>query len=187
MGLRDLLKQGAKAVLGGRSAAPAPGPASASARPPTAPPVGSVSRPAPGSPSTEDRARAPAPPPPGAEFRAVAPSTAVRDDKPGTYAHGPVNVAVFRLGGKLYAIDNACAHEDGPIGEGAIEGNCVRCPYHDWLYDFTTGACLTDPERQRATFAVKEEGGQIWLGSQLTPGSESRGGDHDDGMEVIKQ
>ncbi len=94
---------------------------------------------------------------------------------------------MFRKGGKLYALDNACAHEDGPIGEGAIDGCTVRCPYHDWQYDFTTGACLTDPERQRATFAVKDADGGIWLGPQLTAGSESRGGEHDDGMEVIRK
>ncbi len=192
MGLRDLLKQKAKAILGNKPAAPppaAPAPAVA-ASPPVPPasrpaPVGAVSRPPPGSPPPGTAA--PAAPPVDGDYRAVAPASAVRDDKPGTYAHGKVNVAVFRLGNRLYAIDNACAHEDGPIGEGTVDGNCVRCPYHDWLYDFTTGACITEPDRQRATFAVKEEGGQIWLGPELTPGSESRGGDHDDGMEVIKQ
>jgi nitrite reductase/ring-hydroxylating ferredoxin subunit len=133
---------------------------------------------------------APAPAAPSAEptpLVAVAPASAVREGKAGTYAHAGYNVAVFRHGGRLYAIDNACAHEDGPIGEGEIDGTCVRCPYHDWQYDFTTGACLTDPERARATFRVEERDGQVWLGAQLTAGSDQRGGDHDDGLEVIIQ
>jgi len=95
-------------------------------------------------------------------------------------------VAVFRHQGRLYAMENACAHEDGPIGEGEVRGTCVVCPYHDWQYDFTTGACITDPERPRATWSVREEGGQVWLGPQLSAGSDSRGGEHDDGMEVIR-
>lgn len=121
------------------------------------------------------------------EFHKVAASEGVREGKPGIYVHAGMNVAVFRYAGALFAMDNACAHEDGPIGEGAVDGNCVRCPYHDWQYDFTTGACLTHPERPRATFAVRERDGCIWLGPALTAGSMSRGGDHNDGMEVIRK
>jgi len=182
MGLRDALKAKAKALLGRDEARPAASP---------------TARPEPASMPTVTAARAAASPPatpavssPPAPFAPVAPSTAVREGKPGTYAHPGVhgiNVAIFRQGGKLYAIDNACAHEDGPIGEGTIDGNCVRCPYHDWQYDFTTGACITDPERKRATYAVKDEAGQIWVGPETSPGSASRGGDHDDGMEVYRQ
>lgn len=179
MGLRDALKAKAKALLGREAPRPASPPAApapvASPSPvatPVAPTVASLS------------------PVATAEFHAVCASTAVREGKPGTYAHpaiSGINVAVFRHGGQLYAIDNACAHEDGPIGEGTIEGKCVRCPYHDWQYDFTTGACITDPERKRATYAVKDEAGQVWVGPETSPGSASRGGEHDDGMEVYRQ
>jgi nitrite reductase/ring-hydroxylating ferredoxin subunit len=197
MGLRDAIKAKVKAALG---VAP---PAAASPVAPPAPPV-AAPKPAPPSPPPEPApkaatpapgvaAPAPAAPAPKAapvaalELRAVAAAAAVREGKAGTYAHGGFNVAVFRHAGRLFAIDNACAHEDGPIGEGDIEGNCVRCPYHDWQYDFTTGACITDPDRARATFEVAEREGQILLGAQLTPGSDARGGEHDDGLEVIIQ
>lgn len=197
MGLREALKAKVKAaLLGDRAAAASPsaGPSAAgSARPaasstPKAAPSPPSPRPAP----APAAAVAAAPPPRGETssldgFRRVADASAVREGRPGTYAHAGLNVAVFRHAGRLYAIDNACAHEDGPIGEGAIDGPCVRCPYHDWQYDFTTGACLTDPERNRATFAVREADGGLWLGAMLTAGSESRGGEHDDGMEVIRQ
>ena len=96
-------------------------------------------------------------------------------------------VAVFRRNGELFAMDNACAHEDGPIGEGSIRGTTVRCPYHDWEYDFTTGACLTDPERRQSCWKVREVQGQIWLGPLLRQGTTIRGGEHNDGMEVIQR
>lgn len=179
MGLRDALKAKVKAALGMGAPAPPSKPSPPAPPPAAAPP----SKPLPPAPAPTPAST----PAPAADFRRVADSAAVRDDKPGTYVHAGINVAVFRKGGKLYALDNACAHEDGPIGEGAIDGCTVRCPYHDWQYDFTTGACITDPERQRATFAVKDADGGIWLGPQLTAGSESRGGEHDDGMEVIRK
>lgn len=182
MGLRDALKAKVKAALGMGVPVEKGGPsarADVSAPPAKPSPSAPASTPVP-APSNAPAASAP-------DYRRVADSAAVRDDKPGTYVHAGINVAVFRKAGKLYALDNACAHEDGPIGEGAIDGCTVRCPYHDWQYDFTTGACITDPERQRATFAVKDAEGGIWLGPQLTAGSESRGGEHDDGMEVIRK
>ena len=180
MGLRDALKAKVKGLLG---ATPAPS-AAPKAQEPAAKSVGAVA-----TSGATPRAAAPSAPPPKPDadtWTPVSPSSRVTDDKPGTFSYQRYNVSVYRYLGRLYAMDDACAHEDGPIAEGALDGSCVVCPYHDWRYDFTTGACLTEPERQRATFAVKEESGQIWLGERLTRGSDSRGGDHDDGMEVIK-
>lgn len=119
-------------------------------------------------------------------FRAVAPAAGVADGAAGTFPlAGSTIIAVFRREGRLWCIDNACAHEDGPVGEGAIAGCRVKCPYHDWEYDFTTGACLTDPERSLATYAVRERDGFIWVGPRLTEGTQHRGGAHNDGLETI--
>lgn len=117
-------------------------------------------------------------------FRAVAPVSAVPNGKAGTYQSGPYVVAVFRVDGALYAIDSACVHEDGPLGEGTIAGAVVRCPYHDWRYDVRTGACLTEPSRAVACYAVKESGGYIWIGRKTREGSGERGGEHDDGLRT---
>ncbi len=133
-----------------------------------------------------------APPPPAAEpdFTPLGPSSLLAE---GAARSWPLPgspdrvVAVFRRNGELFAMDNACAHEDGPIGEGTVRGNTVRCPYHDWEYDFTSGVCLTDPERRQACWKVKELQGQIWLGPLLRQGTTIRGGEHNDGLEVIQQ
>lgn len=118
-------------------------------------------------------------------FRAVAFSAQVAEGKAGTFPHEGHVVAVFRRDGKLYAVDNACRHEDGPVGEGTILGCRVRCPYHEWEYDFTTGRCITDPQAALATFAVRERDGVIWVGRRLTEGTAARGGEHNDGLETI--
>ena len=47
---------------------------------------------------------------------------------------GRREIAVFRVEGRLYALDNHCAHLGGPLAEGLIEGGCVVCPWHEWCY-----------------------------------------------------
>lgn len=170
MGLRDRLKGVVRSAIGGR---PVP--------PPTPGYSGVVAREAPGAAISREEG------PGSAGFVEVAKGPDVGENRSITRAHAGRAVAIFRHGGTLYAIDNACAHEDGPVGEGAIAGPRVRCPYHDWEYDFTTGACLTDPTRRLGRYAVEERGGAVWLGPLLEDGTGARGGDHNDGMEVIKQ
>jgi len=48
-------------------------------------------------------------------------------------------VAVFLHEGKLSAISNACAHQNGPLGEGKILHCLVTCPWHGFQYDVTSG------------------------------------------------
>src|SRR6266545_6185204 len=37
-----------------------------------------------------------------------------------------------------------CSHRGASLYYGFVEGDCIRCPYHGWLYD-TTGQCLEQP------------------------------------------
>lgn len=70
-------------------------------------------------------------------------------------------IAVFNVGGKFYAIDNTCVHRGGPLGEGALEGTEVTCPWHGWTYDVTSGQCTLNPQARVASYKVKEEGEDI--------------------------
>ena len=56
------------------------------------------------------------------------------------------SVALCRLAsGELYAIENRCTHDDGPLGEGELEGEMLECPRHGALFDVTTGQARTLP------------------------------------------
>ena len=70
-------------------------------------------------------------------------------------------IAVFNAGGNFYAIDNACKHRGGPLGEGELDGTTVVCPWHGWEYDVTTGANLDDPNMKLGCYPVKVEGTDI--------------------------
>jgi len=118
-------------------------------------------------------------------FIAVAPTPLITPTRPGTFNVGQDIVAIYRYEGGLYAISAACTHEDGPLGESEVEeGGVITCPYHDWRFELSTGACLTDPSRPVSCFAVREEGGFVWIGSRTSEGSTERGGEHDDGLKM---
>ena len=73
-------------------------------------------------------------------------------------------VALFNVGGRVYAIDNRCSHANGPLAEGALDGTKVTCPWHDSQFDLETGQPLRTPaQRPVAVYKVKVEGGAVFL------------------------
>jgi nitrite reductase/ring-hydroxylating ferredoxin subunit len=119
-------------------------------------------------------------------YRAVVRSELLRDGEGNTFKLDGHNIAAFRVAGKVHVIDDECLHENGPLGEGKLEGNVVICPYHDWRYDVTTGTCLTEPDRHIACYAAREKDGFLWIGRRTRESSKERGGDHDDGLNTKK-
>jgi 3-phenylpropionate/trans-cinnamate dioxygenase ferredoxin subunit len=60
---------------------------------------------------------------------------------------GSINVGVFNCGGKLYAIEDRCSHDDGPLCEGDWdEETCtVVCPRHGSAFELSSGRPLSLP------------------------------------------
>jgi NAD(P)H-dependent nitrite reductase small subunit len=72
-------------------------------------------------------------------------------------------LAVFNVGGSLYAIDNTCPHRGGPLGEGDVEDRIVVCPWHAWRWDVTTGRNANNPAVQVACYPVRVEGDGVFV------------------------
>ena len=73
-------------------------------------------------------------------------------------------IGVFNAGGELYAIEDRCSHDDGPLAEGPFdpEARTVECPRHGSLFDLRSGRPLTLPAYLPvATFPVRVEDGTI--------------------------
>lgn len=70
-------------------------------------------------------------------------------------------IALFNVGGKIYALDNTCLHQGGPLGEGRLEGEVVTCPWHVWEFNVRTGEKVGEPSLRVATYPVQVDGDDI--------------------------
>jgi NAD(P)H-dependent nitrite reductase small subunit len=75
---------------------------------------------------------------------------------------GATEVAIFRLGATLYAIEAICPHAEAYLAEGFIDEDRVECPLHQAQFHIPTGKCLGPPaDRDLATYPVKVEGNDV--------------------------
>ena len=76
-------------------------------------------------------------------------------------------IGVFRCAdGELYAIEDRCSHDDGPLAEGEFDAAActVECPRHGSLFDITTGKPRTLPAyRPVDTFEVRVDDDEVKL------------------------
>ncbi len=79
------------------------------------------------------------------------------------------NVAIFRHQGRLSAIANACAHQNGPLGEGRIVDGCVTCPWHGFQYRLEDGAAPPPFTEKLATYQLRLRDGMIELDPRPNP------------------
>ena len=54
-------------------------------------------------------------------------------------------IVIFNIAGQFYAIADVCSHDDGPVGEGDLEGYCIVCPRHGAEFDVRTGKVISMP------------------------------------------
>jgi nitrite reductase/ring-hydroxylating ferredoxin subunit len=97
------------------------------------------------------------------EFVPVAKVSEIADGSGKTVVASGKEIAVFNVGGKFHAIENACLHRGGPLGDGTLEGTVVTCPWHGWQWDVTTGANAMGMPQKVGCFQVKVEGGQVFV------------------------
>ncbi len=77
---------------------------------------------------------------------------------------GSLFFGVYNVDGELYAIEDRCSHDDGPLVEGDWEPEeaVVICPRHGATFDIRTGKALTLPAYLPVeTFPVRVEDGVV--------------------------
>jgi len=78
--------------------------------------------------------------------------------------HGSLFVGVYNCGGELYAIEDRCSHDDGPLCEGDWDEDLCRviCPRHGSAFDLVTGTPRSLPATEPVdTFPVDVVDGAI--------------------------
>lgn len=77
---------------------------------------------------------------------------------------GARSLAVSNVDGTLYAIDNLCTHDNGPLGEGRLRNGRVICPRHGAAFDAKTGRVLSLPAvRSVQAYEVTVDGDDVYI------------------------
>jgi nitrite reductase/ring-hydroxylating ferredoxin subunit len=97
---------------------------------------------------------------------------------------GSRDVGVLEHDGEVFAYENRCLHQGGPVCEGLVIGKVetivdadrtVRgerfsreemhlvCPWHGWEYDLRTGVCATEPRWRLRAYQVTVRDGELYL------------------------
>ena len=87
------------------------------------------------------------------------------------------SVGIFNVDGRFYALHNRCPHRGGALCEGRVcgtvlpteerahvygrEGEILRCPWHGWEFEITTGRALVDSRVRARTYPVTVEDGDV--------------------------
>lgn len=73
-----------------------------------------------------------------------------------------VEVAIFNLGDRFVAVDNACPHRGGPLCDGIVSGATVTCPLHGYRVSLDSGEVLKPNVSIRVeTHPVRVEDGVV--------------------------
>jgi nitrite reductase/ring-hydroxylating ferredoxin subunit len=77
---------------------------------------------------------------------------------------GDQDVLLVRSGLDIFAIDAHCSHYQGPLAEGLVLGESIRCPWHHACFDLQTGEATRAPAlTPLAVWQVDHENGRIFV------------------------
>ncbi len=72
-------------------------------------------------------------------------------------------LAIVRVEGVVYALDNVCPHRAGELGLGDVQGHHLYCPLHAWCFDVRTGVSFFPVGLKQECFEVAERAGRVWV------------------------
>lgn len=94
-------------------------------------------------------------------FQDVAPFNDLPEEDGFLFRSGPYQLAIFRRGEDVYALDNVCPHAGASLAQGYTDEKSVACPWHCWEFEIATGKCLTVEDCDVETFRVRIVDGMV--------------------------
>src|ERR1700731_2942424 len=81
---------------------------------------------------------------------------------------GDEDILPVRSGSEIFAIDAHCSHYHGPLAEGLVDGESIRCPWHHACFDLRTGEAARAPALNPvAVWKVEHQGDRILVRQKL--------------------
>jgi nitrite reductase/ring-hydroxylating ferredoxin subunit len=76
-----------------------------------------------------------------------------------------IPIALCNIDGEILALSGICPHHGGPLGQGAINGENVVCPWHAWEFNCRTGRNDYNPDLRIPTYPARLDGDDILVDS----------------------
>src|SRR4051812_32969109 len=87
----------------------------------------------------------------------------IENDRAKMFCVDKERIAVFKTEGKLFAINNVCKHQNGPLGEGKVVDGCITCPWHGYQYLPNNGQSPPPFKEKVSTYDLQMDGTDVWL------------------------
>lgn len=96
----------------------------------------------------------------GAEFKSVATLAELPNRKGKIVRVKGKIIALFRIDGEVFALNNICPHQGAPLAKGLVNDCTVTCPLHGWKFNLRTGKSPNGPE-SATTYEVLIDGDDV--------------------------
>lgn len=94
--------------------------------------------------------------------------TRMEDLPPGERLFIEINqqrIVLFNISGRIFAIGDVCSHDEGPVGDGEIDGMDIICPRHGAKFDIQSGKAISLPAVEDIpSYPVRVVDGMVEIG-----------------------
>ncbi|HEY9029217.1 MAG TPA: Rieske 2Fe-2S domain-containing protein, partial [Burkholderiaceae bacterium] len=108
---------------------------------------------------------------PPLDFAAGVPLKDLPDGQPVAGRVGDEDALLLRRGDRVHAFAALCSHYHGPLADGLVVGDTVRCPWHHAAFDVATGEAVRAPALDPiACWRVEQRDGRAFVGDRVVAG-----------------
>src|ERR1700730_6593931 len=105
----------------------------------------------------------------GPDLAAGVDDSRLKDGGPLVGMPGGEPIVLVQREGEVCAVGAVCTHYGGPLAEGIVEGDTIRCPWHHARFDLRTGAPTRPGRDPIPCYRVDRQEGRVRVGERLAP------------------